>query len=182
MGSDVEHVVLSARWSIYIEQSRFDNSVGGVEYGSPVLLNRIKSPLSGDELKQSISNGYVKAAEEFIRSGKYVSIVLPVPEFGWHIPKMYARLLASESTRELSYPTDIYRIRNNIAISEFRKLKETYPEKVFLLDPAEMLCDQSLCRAIHNNVIQYLDDDHLSNAASYKLTQAIFDNFKFLYY
>jgi len=50
---------------------------------------------------------------------------------------------------------------NSIYSAQDELLKEL-PRKVIVVDPKELLCDESSCYAIKDNKAMYFDDNHLS--------------------
>ena len=161
-------VVISARWSLGIEQLRFDNKEGGIERGSAVSW---QSPMSSKNgYKDTLSADLKETIQMILSKGKKVILIYPFPEMGWSVPEHLIKLLKKNS--EL-LPSDgsvsyaVFKERNESAykaldnIGEHPRLYRVYPESVFCNTSVENRCIAHL-----GGVPLYRDDDHLSKAGA----------------
>lgn len=174
-------IVYTVRFPMYLNSRFFDNGEGGVEhslffpfYPSPEAQNR------GDTVPDLI----IKTLQEMAELGHTVVLVYPIPEVGWHVPKLIKTKLDDiprfplekkrKAFEKLSITTDyeVYKRRTRFTKSILEKAKHpniinVYPEKLF--------CSNSTGRCITHNKesIFYYDDDHLSQAGATMLVNKI---------
>ena len=91
-------VILAARWSLYLEGSRFDNQEGGVESAHPALHISVirdgRTLTAGGDAEQAalVAEQYQQSVAELLQMGKQVILVYPIPEAGWHVPDYLSKL------------------------------------------------------------------------------------------
>ncbi len=168
-------IILIARWAIRVEESYFDNTLGGVEIGSYVPW---KSP-GQDELGQfqALSKSLNETITAILSSGKKVVLVYPIPEMGWDVPRylnITYRRNGKISESDGAIPQSVYNERNKRTIAlldsvgEHDSLLRFYPDKV--------LCDTlvpEMCIAHIAGVPIYSDDDHLTKFGAALLIDGI---------
>ncbi|QGT94681.1 acyltransferase [Pseudidiomarina andamanensis] len=171
LDSNIETVILSARWSLNIEGTRFDNGEGGGEYGEPVRYELQSNINSLKEPSEIVSWGIKTLIYKLIENGKSVIVVMDIPELAWDVPKFLARTYLSEntitlSTASVSYQT--YKERTEKAYVLFTEVKQSIDntDKLKFIYPDLELCNlrEAPGRCIANKDGQplYFDDDHLS--------------------
>ena len=179
----VDTLILVARWTLYLENSTFDNREGGVEpEDGNVLLASIDagSDWRGDDaVRHALVAARIKdTVEDYLATGRTVLLVYPIPEAGWHVPSLMAYHLRRETVPEHGYSTsyEVFRARNHNtyrvldAIGEHPRLQRIYPERVF--------CNTELagrCMLAENGRPLYFDDDHPSLTGASRVAQLIAD-------
>lgn len=167
-------LIVHARWTQLMEQSRFDNGEGGVESGAPWTWDLSSQP---DMYRSQMRNAFIDSIRAMLSSGRTVVLVYPVPEMGWQVPNQLAKshlltpplLPDSAST---SYNRYLQRAKH--AISALDDLGE-HP-RLFRVRPSEILCNtfvEGRCVAHHSGEPLYFDDDHLSNIGSRYVTDEV---------
>lgn len=97
---------------------------------------------------------------EFARQGTRAILVMDVPEMGHAVPEALARALISGSSLDIAPSLDYTNKRQALAR---RILEETAKSLgALVIDPLSAICDAHRCHAIHDGVVLYADQDHLS--------------------
>ena len=167
----IDTVILAARWTQSVERYRYDNSVGGKEYGEEFYLDVISD--TGEKLshpepirKNLILESYGLFIQSLLNMNKRVIVVLPVAEMGFDIPNTYAKLLSLDNkTSSIEIPFKSYFERNKSVVSFFQKLLvDDETKNLRLIDPNQDSCSktQGVCYGVKNGMILYFDDDHIS--------------------
>lgn len=174
-----QFVVLAGRWSLAYEGSRFDNGEGGVEKGRNAGLSPVGSTDDMDEgtRRQMLAEKIHAQVKTLLSSGKYVILVYPVPEAGWHVPNMMLKhgaddfapdFASTDSQRFVARAGGVMTVLDNIG--EHPRLHRVRPH--------EWLCDRDVegrCITQRDGKPLYKDDDHLSLEGSLEVAQRIKD-------
>lgn len=175
----IQTVILHARWTLLVEQKRFDNKEGGVEPGGSAISYPEHSPtLEGGERYNAIASLLDIQVQKLISAGKDVVIVYPIPEAGWDVPTYMAKKswLQGESDVTVSTSREVYTKRTERtkrlldAIAGESNLRRVYP--------GEWLCGEAYkgrCVAVLEGKPLYSDDDHLSRFGAEKVSKLIVD-------
>jgi len=168
----IDHVVLSARWALYIERIRFDNKEGGIEPGARVDIDIVDNGKylyrEDSGYQTAIAQAYANSVQSLLDAGKKVTIIYPIPEAGWNVPDYLTQYHLSDlglplpSTASTSYK--VFKSRNRRAIHALDMIKEN--ENLIRIFPESIFCNNDIldrCITHKNNVVFYKDDDHLSN-------------------
>jgi peptidoglycan/LPS O-acetylase OafA/YrhL len=169
----LQTVVIIARFTLYLESSRFDNGEGGIERGptTHVIYDDIKfknqvRPLS--QRQALIADRIVEDVKALIGAVKKVVLVYPIPEVGWDPPSIGIQK-AWRSDQDVTISTSFkqFMTRNAYALTvldslgEHENLKRVYPHKYF--------CNtyiQDRCIAIYKSNSFYRDSNHLSDSGA----------------
>lgn len=173
--SDIETVILFAEWSNYTSGTRhggqgadsyvFDIS-GAFSFTSVTPLENVKH----FEKAVAYTFGRMKQAQ------KRVVIVMPTPEFHFHVPKTLAKLalfdgnqIALPSVHKAGYVS-----RNKDAITIIKQYADEYGFDT--VDPYPIFCKSDIC-AYSDSMGQalYEDDNHLNYSGAQKLVKPIFE-------
>ena len=172
----IQVVILTARWALGLEGSRFDNLEGGVEHGRPPLLDVIKNgeyQISNEtDRKKLVSDAYTRSVKRLVEAGKYVILIYPVPEVGWDAPDYFFKSYIKEPSSLLdsslgSTSYKVYLERNARVIEVLNQLD--VDKNVSILRPDQELCNSVVperCVIQLDGVLLYRDDDHLSDAGA----------------
>jgi hypothetical protein len=158
-----ETVILLARWTIMMEQSRFDNGEGGLESGDRAVWTTPGSTLGYEE---ALQYDVIRSVETILASGREVYLVYPVPEMGWDVPnrlgRMYLRYGNLDPTAA-STAYSIFQSRNRRTIAALDAIPDS--PRLHRVRPSELLCNivaPGRCAGYDGKNILYFDDDHLS--------------------
>lgn len=175
----ISHIVLVARWTLYLEVDRFDNGEGGKEHGGPFFMAPVGiAPAAVDRelVRQSMGDLLYASVEHFLDTGKDVILVYPIPEVGWNVPEYLARkaLFGTPSDSPLSTSHARYQERNAYTIAILDSLGER--PGLRRIKPEHIFCDTDIpkrCAAEGNGVPLYFDDDHLNSIGSAPIVEQI---------
>jgi len=175
--SDIEFVVMLARWTLFLEGNRFDNGEGGLERDRRIahfgFVENGQSIYKSDySHRVGLAKKYIKSISELLESGKKVILVYPVPEVGWNVKDYMHKYFTFDDQKtaslllgSTSYET--FKNRNRMAYKVFDSLGDreglyrVFPEKIFCGTFVKDRC------AVHDGKsIFYRDDDHLSDAGA----------------
>jgi SGNH domain (fused to AT3 domains)/Acyltransferase family len=177
MHKEIKYVVMSARWTLSMEGSRFNNQEGGIETSrhSPhldLVVNGKPEYHPDYSHRPQIAEAYVKSIQRLLDMGKKVILIYQVPEAGWRVPNYLYKYKMNNSAKDISAEIgstsyDVFKERNKRSynaldsVGEHPNLFRVYPENVFCNRTVKGRC------VVHNNGAPYYkDDDHLSNAGS----------------
>jgi len=168
---EIEVVALVARWSIYAEKRH------GIERNKPdmALTSEGTYPSSSELLRENIEQGIKELQNTLRLHGKKLVLVTQVADPGFNVPQCWARQaqlpawIAGGLTCDLPYELAWKRI--DPVNSILRRLAER-PGAV-LFDPAALLCQEGRCftKEPTEDLVLYVDDDHLSRAAAIFVVQ-----------
>lgn len=168
----IEYVILHSRWPLFVEQKRFNNREGGVEYGDSIVIS-FDNKLN-QNFMDSFKSSLFETVEKISSLGKKIIIVYPVPEVGWHVPTVVTRnKLLNRSTDNLSTSYDVFLDRASKSYEILDSIKKDdviriYPEKIFCNSFME-----NRCVAYMDGNLFYGDDDHLSVLGARILSEQI---------
>ena len=168
---EINTVILSSRWVISADGSRFKT-----EEGNTVKLVDSENPGEENPGNQILfETSLQRTIDELINMGREVVLVSPVPEIGYHVPSAY--FVAVRTGRDISdiiAPTlEEFRTRNEVVFNVLSELSENNIH-VRIVNPSEILCDELVCLIINDNKPLYNDDDHLSTVGGQFIAE-IFD-------
>lgn len=173
-------LILHARWTIYIEQKRFDNKEGGIETGekSIWITPRSNDLTYFDALKAS----YANSIRSMLKSGYKVILIYPIPEMGWLVPQKLGRIYSINNylaPTDASTSYDVFKNRNARAYEALDSIG-LHP-KLIRIKPEDLFCNTFIsnrCSAHINNSPLYKDDDHLSNEGAKMIVKEIMETLK----
>lgn len=180
LAKSVDHLIVSIRWTykLYpvdgrIDAQGFNNGVGGVERVKPQAYCALVA--GGECLREGAAKH--EAMARFIESlgGSRIrsTIIGPVPEAGWELPRrLWADyLLRGTIPQAIAYPRSSYDSRHEFAFEGLRSAVEK-SERVDLLDAAAVFCDKSSCVLHRDGVPFYFDDNHINYEGANLLVDA----------
>jgi len=167
---EIETVILTARWTLHFEGTRFNNFEGGLE------ASRIADTKLTPERASEVGDLYRLTVQKLLEDGKRVVLIYPVPEVGWHVPYYLAKklLFEGEHSDTLSTSFEVFKQRTEFthkqlaSVGEHHNLMEVRPENIF--------CDnhvQGRCVAQFDGELLYFDDNHLSSVGANVLSEYI---------
>jgi peptidoglycan/LPS O-acetylase OafA/YrhL len=155
---EIETVVLAARWAFSTNGTRYKN-----EPGKSISLVDLESgeTEAGDNVAL-FEIGLRRTITALAEQGKKIVLVTQVPEVGRDVPSAtYAAKLTGRDVNAMIAPTiDEYRERTADVTRVFDSLIAEQP--ISIVDPANLLCDESSCKVVLDGTPLYRDDNHLS--------------------
>jgi len=178
--SPIETVIVLSRWSYYLHDAAFENGIGGREVRDTVTFTAAGLPFGADESlrRNAILDAYAQSIQKLRRPGRTIFVVLPIPEQGWDVPRLLARIaMNTDGTAEVPpTPLPIYEHRHAELMSSFAEL--TRQQDVVFIDPSTVFCNRSRtaregCISTMDGEPLYFDDDHLTDRGAEMLVAAI---------
>lgn len=161
-------LVILQRWTLLMEEDRFNNREGGIEEGTRGVWDAPGYDTLG--YQQALQKSYIDSVKMMLASGHKVILVYPVPEAGWEVPGRLGRMYVHQHAltgADASTSYDVFRQRNQRAYAALDAIGE-HPN-LYRIKPEKFLCNSVLpgrCAVQVNGVPLYYDDDHLSNAGA----------------
>jgi hypothetical protein len=154
----IQTVLLVARGNLYVTGSGY-GQVEDLLYDWSLTFRG--APMANTA---AVRAGLGAALDDLRRAKKDVVVVLQVPELGFAIQECLA-LRPVDRLRTLRQPCAIPRHDAEARQASYRALVADVAagrEGVRVVDPWEVLCDETWCHAMLDGVVLYADDDHLS--------------------
>jgi len=174
-GARPKTYVFVSRWTLRLEQERFDNREGGVEPGEREHFDTPDS--AGLDYARGLGLQYQQSIQRLLDGGNTVVLVYPVPEMGWRVPEYLGKTLRYHGRlKPETGSTDygVFRARNARTHAALDAIG-SHPRLV-RIRPEQLLCDTYVagrCAAHAGGVPLYLDDDHLSALGSKLVAEQI---------
>lgn len=181
--SDIKYVIISSRWNLWLGLKGYDNGEGGIEsVNSWVTATDVSdfNNLQQADREDILIKKYKDLIEAYIKAGKKVILVYPVPEVGWNVPNYLAKNFFFNNTySDLSTSYDAYKKRSKLVINSFNSIHNT--PNLVRIRPDIVFCNsyiENRCVASLNRKSLYYDDDHLSNEGAKILSSEIIKSIK----
>ncbi len=164
-------VILAARWAAQMEGDGY-----GVEPLEAIKLRDIFSSRGSQQAKDNelvIGDALKRTVNKLLKLNKRVVLVSQVPEVGYNVETVYfvTERTGRNLNETISPSIEEYHTRNK----RVKKLFDTLSsDQVVVVNPWELLCDDSECRVINDNKLLYKDDDHLSSYGAMQISP-VFD-------
>ena len=181
-------IILHHRWSLRLLETFFDNEEGYKEYlkEEDKIWDNYFEPTNTNTLSQQQREKYLKEGiilqiNKIINQGHKLILVYPVPEMGFHPPKLlYAEYVKSFKFNKKQYSPSIltvsyetYKKRNKLIFEILDSIKN---ENIYRVYPHTFFCNNQIknrCVANDENNLFYYDDDHLSIQGSKLVVEGI---------
>ncbi len=164
--ASVRTVVLSARWGLLAEGSRYKK-----EHRSPAVVQLLwpdGMPTGPHQNQAVLAFGLRETVAALRAAGKDVWLIGPVPEVGYPVPTaMYIQQLGMQPSLDIRPTRDEYQERQRFVIDLFDRLQNEF--KIKIIWPDRALCDERYCNSEHDGRPLYIDDNHLSVYGSKKI-------------
>jgi peptidoglycan/LPS O-acetylase OafA/YrhL len=160
---DIKVVVVSGRYVLQMEKTRFDNGEGGREFGKPAGYTPPGKPLEDKFRRAVVSLAYREAIEDLLRQGKKVVLVYPIPEVGWDVPHKIFREYERQNYDPITTDFEVFRRRTEAVFRAFDSISDS--SNLLRVYPHKLLCDKAVrdrCVATDGDSIYYFDEHHLS--------------------
>lgn len=163
-------VILAGYWTIYVESPLLD-----------IVSHNDRRRTPDDQKIQLIKDAFVDTIVRYIKMGKTVILVYPIPEAGRHIPRYLAKhaMFSREQTGDRDWMTgyEAYKVRNKETIRLFDSIGEH--SNLIRIRPDKILCNTYLdgnCAVQVNGESLYRDEFHLSNLGARLVVQEIMEH------
>jgi peptidoglycan/LPS O-acetylase OafA/YrhL len=169
----IETVIIQDRTTAYIQGTRFDNGEGGVEPGKPFPVRPVGQKDLGEPTRiAEVEALFTGTITGLLDRGIRVIYIAPVPEVGWHVPRVAARLAARGSIPITTSRTRYFERHRGLfkaldTLSGRPGLTVVYPDQTFC-DPKN-----NRCRTASDGELLYTDTDHLSRKGGRFLVEAM---------
>ncbi|HQR49724.1 MAG TPA: acyltransferase family protein, partial [Steroidobacteraceae bacterium] len=159
-------VILIGRWAGYAEGTRYKNERGS---GSSIYLRDAETrELSMTENQRVFARTLETTVDSLRAHGKTVWLVSAVPEVGWNVPSVLARMHRQDRAFSIAPTLEEYRLRQQHVTPVLQRLQAA--GKLRILSPDEVLCQAGHCAIVESGRPLYSDDDHLSLTGAAKLS------------
>ncbi len=172
-----ELILLSARWTVYLTDRRFDNGEGGVENGLVDTFILPNHEIGSPAYPKALFDRFESGIEALLGLGRKILVIYPSPEAGWDVPELFAKLYAitigSDDNIQISTSWQRYKDRNKISIEFLDSLADP---RISRFRSSDVLCDTVIpdrCVNAFGEKILYYDDDHFSNTGAMFLQKAL---------
>ena len=172
------NVLVVSRWTYQmfpapgvVEELNFDNGVGGKEVDLAYRENRAVF----EDGTSSIAwvnkrDALIKLLEGLTSASKHLFVNYPIPEMGWNIfnENVHSIRIAGKLVGELMYPSSTYYNRNAEVIGVLENFASDNPT-IDLVRSDLAFCEtirKDFCVGQLDDVIYYIDDDHLSDVGA----------------
>jgi peptidoglycan/LPS O-acetylase OafA/YrhL len=172
-------LVVTSRFPLYLYGTRFDNHEGGLEEGHEVHYERAESD-AGSSMRSGASREekmLYGITEELVQLTSEFSVVLldPIPEAGWYVPQLAAKIARFGDEDDFKISTDRARYddRAREVISAFDAVESN---RLFRVRPQNALCDRpkpGRCINGDQDNLYYFDDNHLSRTGAKQIVPAL---------
>lgn len=162
--TDVPVVVLGARWTLWVEGTRYRGEAG-TEVHMEWIGEPASRPLKSDNAGL-VENGLNETVARIVDSGRRVILLGPVPEVGRNVPAATARQAMLGWTPPASLTRQDYSARAERTERILMRVADAY-EVVRYIPLADLFCDADHCRTTSaDGQPLYRDDDHISHTAA----------------
>ncbi|MFD2175817.1 acyltransferase family protein [Rhodobacter lacus] len=172
----VSTIVLTARYTLYLEGHRYDNGEGGREPGADAYIDVLGKAGGVDdpERRARVLRAYEAQIRDLAKRFEVV-LVAPVPEPGWNVPQVgfkHALFRGRDSVVSTSYAG--YQARNAEVNALFERLAAELA-RVRLVHTAEAFCEAASARCVNADAqgVYYFDSDHPSQAGARRLAPLV---------
>ncbi len=178
-------VIVGGRLPMVLSEERFNNMEGGFEGVMKDFWQNADNTLETrrDRVKE-INTQFRNSMIELVNHGHKVILVYPIPEVGWHVPKLLKKLIESNPAPMKSIMT------NNRITTSYELYKSRTKENNQLLDsikhdniirvyPHEIFCDKEIkgrCITYNDNSAFYRDANHLSDEGAKLVLEVIVES------
>ena len=153
----IKNIVVSYRINQYL--------FGKHKYMYPDLPN-----LVSDSNRSQVWKSYLGVLQEFLDNDKNVYLVLQAPELPKSINKMIAGSYDANLSEIKGVKRNWWNERNKFVYDRLSEI----PDKVRVIDPATLFCNNNFCKASEKSIALYFDDNHVSLYGSNLIVNEIF--------
>jgi peptidoglycan/LPS O-acetylase OafA/YrhL len=153
---NISEVILEARWGKDAEGSTY----GSEPRGRIAFVDDFSTGAPEANNRAVFARGLERTVHALVAGGKKVVIVASVPEIGWAVPPVLARLRFAKNYGMPSLAKSLYLQRQSFVLGELAHLKLVY--NVTIVYPDRVLCTAASCEVALNGLPIYRDEHHLT--------------------
>ena len=173
---EIQYVLLSSRWTAYLEGELFDNNEGGREARINLAAYPISNGIDLDSVnrKEKVAALYTRAIDDYLKAGKKVILIYPIPEAGFNLAVDIFKPEFKSNDTDLSTSYNLFEHRNEASIHALDSvgmspsLWRIRPERIFCNSFREGRCVTQL-----NGIPLYFDTNHVNGVGAHLLLQDI---------
>jgi peptidoglycan/LPS O-acetylase OafA/YrhL len=152
----ITDVILDARWAKNAEGT----SYGDEPPGRILLYDDEGRGMTSETTHAVFLRGLERTVAALTRAGKRVILIGSVPEIGWPVPAVLARMKLAGDERDMSQPLAVFLRRQHFVRLAFAQMQKDYGARVVY--PDQVLCSAVSCKVTQNGTPLYRDEHHLS--------------------
>jgi peptidoglycan/LPS O-acetylase OafA/YrhL len=162
---DVPRIIIVARWAHYTSDPTYKREA------------RTRVVITDDESRTSAMAGNDVVLERGLArtlaalGGREVVVVAPIPEVGYNVPDVLARLAMLGREFDLRPTTAEFAERQQYVEAMLGRLRSRYAFE--LTEPAVALCTGERCAVLDQDVPLYSDDHHLTTSGAMRLLRLL---------
>jgi len=166
-------VVLASRWPLYFVGHRVSLGNGCSESGGSAM--RWVSPQGRGPRQVQLAGQVASSVKSLVEAGHRVAFMYAVPEPGCDVPVRLARQSMFQRHLDEGFSSNVHKARRDVVNS---LLPMRAWDRVVIVDPTEVFCDQTeaRCRYQVDGNILYFDDNHPSLFAASLLSELLLEN------
>ncbi len=153
---NISEVILEARWGKDAEGSTY----GSEPHGRITFVDDDSTGPPDPNNRAVFARGLERTVSALVGAGKKVVIVASVPEIGWAVPPVLARLRFADNYGTPSLAKSLYLKRQSFVLDELAHLKSVY--NVTIVYPDQVLCPANSCEVALDGLPIYRDEHHLT--------------------
>ena len=161
---EISTVILAARWAFYLKGKSADIGPAEASVEEPPLLTRDGAKLqrSSPEARRALAIAMRDTVSAILETGKTVVLVYPVPEVGFDVLSVGARLKSrGVDPNSFERPRRLYSWRQHEIVAMLEAIP-SHPRLV-RIRPEAVMCSAASCRTFKDGRPLYIDDNHLSH-------------------
>ena len=157
-------VILDGRWGLYGSGTRYSGEDGASVY----LTDHQTEAVSYAENAAVFARGLARTVDALVQAGKQVILVGPIPEIGFHVPRLLAIAQAWGRQPPPSPTEATFLERQAVFFEVAAELADR--DGLTIVLPHALLCAGGSCRIADKGRSLYFDDDHLSTIGARELS------------
>lgn len=167
----INTVVMFATWDNYFLNHETQNMFGVFEADDFYSYPNSQNPdLSDDARKAAVATALGNTLEKLTEAGKRVVLLASLPRPDVDIPVFFAGKLWNGGAlpEDVGYPVEIFHFQADIGRKIMARAAHasTAPDRVVIVDPADVFCDAAECALIKDRKLLYVDGNHPSLAGT----------------
>jgi hypothetical protein len=160
---EIKTVILEARWG----KNADGRAYGDEGNGFVPLSDDVAKARKPSDNAAIFTRGLNRTVEALLAANKHVVIIGAVPEVGWPVPEVLARIRLSGNSKHVYVPRKAFEHRQRVTLPLFRELAKQ--PGVTARFPQRYMCGPKRCRVAVDGRPLYRDEHHLSVFGAHQL-------------
>jgi hypothetical protein len=161
---EIKTVILEARWG----KNADGRAYGDEGNGFVPLSDDIAKARKPSDNAAIFTRGLNRTVSALLEAGKHVVLIGSVPEVGWPVPQVLARIrLSGDDGKHVFVPRRAFEHRQRVTLPLFHELAKE--PGVTALFPQRYMCGPKRCRVAVDGRPLYRDEHHLSVFGAHQL-------------